>query len=65
MSTSLPPPTLSQSLTIGMQLYPGFTLLDLAGPQAERGMSARAGSNDGGARLRSGSWRRGNRRKVR
>jgi cyclohexyl-isocyanide hydratase len=41
MSTVLSIPASSQPLTIGMLLYPGFTLLDLAGPQAALGLHGR------------------------
>ena len=37
MAAQVPPPS-SAPLTIGMLLYPGFTLLDLAGPQSALGM---------------------------
>ncbi len=37
MSAPVPPPS-HAPLTIGMLLYPGFTLLDLAGPQSALGM---------------------------
>lgn len=40
MSAQIPAPS-GPPLTIGMLLYPGFTLLDLAGPQSALGMHGR------------------------